>query len=113
MELTHSFPPANAFIEFSNKKLKEFDYIQFGEDVIKFAATVSAIVVAVVSYVWTAFQLWWLDNGETVKVNTFRFVVNLIDAIAAFVIAIPKVYRSLTLNLNRLVDYVFYQVAFN
>ena len=113
MELTHSFPPVNAFVEFSNKKLKEFDYIQFGEDVIKFAATVSAIVVAVVSYVWTAFQLWWIDNGETVKVNTFRFVVNLIDAIAAFVIAIPKVYRSVTLNLNRLVDYVFYQVAFN
>ena len=113
MELTHSFPPVNAFVEFSNKKLKEFDYIQFGDDVIKFAATVSAIVVAVVSYVWTAFQLWWLDNGETVKVNTFRFVVNLIDVIAAFVIAIPKVYRSVTLNLNRLVDYVFYQVAFN
>lgn len=112
MELTYSFPPLDSLVEFSNKKLKEFDYVQFGNDVIKFSATASAIFVAVVSYVWTAFQLWWNDNGEAVQVNTIRFIVNAIDFIAAVVIATPKVYRWVQFNTNRLVDSLFFQVAY-
>jgi hypothetical protein len=111
MELTNSFPPVDAFFEFSNKKLKEFNYVKFGENVIKFSATSYAVLVGVVSYVWTAFQLWWDDNGETVQVNTIRFVVNVIDFIAAVVITIPKLYRWTQLNINRLVDSMFFQVA--
>lgn len=107
MELTNSFPP----VDFTINKLKEFDYVQFGTDVIKFAATVSAIVVAVVSYSWTAFQLWWDDNGEATQVNFIRFFVNVIDFVAAIVIATPKVYRWMKLNTNRLVDSLFFQVA--
>jgi len=111
MELTYSFPPVDSLVEFSNKKLKEFDYVKFGDTVIEFSATVYAIVVGVFSYVWTAFQLWWYDNGEAVQVNTIRIAVNVIDFIAAIVIATPKVYRWVKLNSNRLVDYLFYQVA--
>lgn len=105
MELTNSFPPVDDTIN----KLKQFDYIQFGADAIKFAATISAIVVAAVSYGWTALQLWWDDNGEALQVNTIRFVVNVIDFIAAIVIAIPKIYRWVKLNSNRLVDSLFFQ----
>ena len=113
MELTNSFPPVDAFVEFSNKKLKEFDYVKFGENTIQFAATVYAVIVGVFSYAWTAFQLWWNDNGETVQVNTIRIVVNVIDFIAAIVIATPKVYRWVQLNTNRLIDSLYFQVAFN
>ena len=113
MELIQSFPPVDAFVEFSNKKLKEFDYVQFGENVIKFSATVSAIVVGIVSYVWTALQLWWDDNGEATQVNLIRFVVNVIDFIGVVVYETPKVYRWVQLNTNRLVDSLFFQVAFN
>ena len=105
MELTNSFPPVDDTID----KLKQFDYVQFGADTIKFAATISAIVVAAVSYGWTAFQLWWDDNGEATQVNIIRFVVNVIDFIAAIVIAIPKIYRWVKLNSNRLVDSLFFQ----
>ena len=108
MELTNSFPP----VDFAINKLKQFDYIQFGADAIKFAATLSAIVVAAVSYGWTAFQLWWDDNGEATQVNLIRFVVNVIDFIAAIVIATPKVYRWVKLNSNRLVDALFFQYTF-
>ena len=108
MELTNSFPSVDSTIN----KLKEFDYIQFGADLIKFAATVSAIVVAAVSYGWTAFQLWWDDNGEATQVNFIRFVVNVIDFVAAIVIAIPKIYRWVKLNTNRLVDSLFFQYTF-
>jgi len=105
MELTNSFPPVDDTID----KLKQFDYVQFGADTIKFAATISAIVVAAVSYGWTALQLWWDDNGEALQVNTIRFVVNVIDFIAAIVITIPKVYRWVKLNSNRLIDSLFFQ----
>ena len=109
MELTNSFPPVDAAIV----KLKEFDYVQLGEDVIKYTATVSAVVVGIVSYVWTALQLWWEDNGEATQVNLIRFVVNVIDFIGEFVIATPKVYRWAQLNTNRVVDSLFFQVAYN
>lgn len=107
MELTNSFPPVDAFA----KQIKEFDYVTFGDNVVKYSVTAYAIAVAVSSYFWTAFQLWWDDNGEAVQVNTIRFVVNVIDFIAAIVIATPKVYRWMKLNGNRLVDSLFFQVA--
>jgi hypothetical protein len=112
MELTNSFPPVDALVEFSNKKLKEFDYVQFGEDVIKFSATATAVVIGVVSYVWTALQLWWEDNGETTQVNFIRFLVNVIDFIGAIAYATPKVYRWVQLNTNRLIDSVYFQYTF-
>lgn len=111
MELTYSFPPVDALVEFSNKKLKEFDYVKFGDNVIQFSATAYAVVVGVFSYAWTAFQLWWYDNGEATQVNTIRIAVNVIDFIAAIVIVIPQVYRWVKLNSNRLVDSLFFQVA--
>lgn len=108
MELVNSFPPVDALM----KQLKEFDYVKFGDNVIQVTATICALIVGVVSYVWTAFQLWWDDNGETVQVNFIRIVVNLIDFIAAIVIATPKVYRLVKLNSNRLVDSLYFQYTF-
>jgi hypothetical protein len=108
MQLTESFPPVDALVN----KVKEFDYVKFGDNVIFYSATIAAVVVGVVSYLWTAFQLWWDDNGETVQVNTIRIVVNVIDFIAAVVIATPKVYRWVKLNSNRLVDSLFFQYTF-
>ena len=112
MELTNSFPPVDAFVEFSNKKLKEFDYVRFGDNLVKFSVTAYAIAVAVSSYLWTAFQLWWDDNGEATQVNFIRFVVNVIDFIAAIVIATPKVYRWVKLNSNRLIDSLYFRAVF-
>ena len=108
MELTNSFPPVDAMA----KKIKEFDYVKFGDNVVKYSITAYAIAVAVSSYVWTAFQLWWDENGEATQVNLIRIAVNVIDFIAAIVIATPKVYRWVKLNSNRLVDSLFFQYTF-
>ena len=108
MELVNSFPPVDALM----KQLKEFDYVKFGDNVIQVTATAYAVVVGVFSYAWTALQLWWDDNGETVQVNTIRIAVNLIDFIAAIVIGTPKVYRWVQLNSNRLVDSLYFQYTF-
>ena len=108
MELTESFPPVDAFFN----KLKEFDYVKFGDNVVKYSITAYAIAVAVSSYLWTAFQLWWDDNAEATQVNLIRISVNVIDFIAAIVISTPKVYRWVKLNSNRLIDSLFFQYTF-
>ena len=108
MQLTNSFPPVDGIV----KKLQEFDYVKFGDNVVKFSVTAYAIAVAVSSYLWTAFQLWRDDNGEATQVNLIRIAVNVIDFIAAIVIATPKVYRWVKPNSNRLVDALFFQYTF-
>jgi len=109
MELTNSFPPVDAMIQ----KVKEFDYVKFGDNVIQFSATVSAIAVGVVSYFWTALLLWWNDNGENSKNKLLQFLFNVVVFIAEIAVAIPKLYRWVQMNINRLIDSAFYQIAFN
>lgn len=103
-----AFPPANDLVDY----ISEIDYVKLGGDVIKYTATVAAIVVGVASYLYTAFQLWWNDNGETVQVNLFRFIVNLVDFIAFFVGGCIEVYGWVKLNTNRLVDSLFFNYIF-
>jgi len=79
MNSTLGFPPADDL--YSN--LRKIDYVKFGESIIFVVATICAIVVGVVSYVSTAAQLWWLDNGETIL-------------------------NAVKTNSNRVVDFVFY-----
>ena len=108
MELTNSFPTVDVMV----KKIKDFDYVKLKNDVIDYSITVYAVVVAVSSYLWTAFQLWWDDNGEATQVNIIRFVVNLVDIIAAICYTIPEIYRWLKLNASRCADYIFFQYIF-
>ena len=79
MEQTFGFPPVDGLYNY----LRKLDYVKLGEDFIFILATIYAVVVGVVSYAYTAFQLYWNDNGES--------IVN-----------------SITTNTNRVVDFLFY-----
>jgi len=79
MEQTFGFPPVDGFYN----SMRKLDYVKLGEDFIFILATICAVVVGVVSYAYTAFQLYWEDNGKT--------IVN-----------------SVKTNSNRVVDFVFY-----
>jgi len=79
MEQTFGFPPVDGLYN----SLRKLDYVKLGEDFIFILATICAVVVGVVSYAYTAFQLYWNDNGES--------IVN-----------------SITTNTNRVVDFFFY-----
>ena len=57
---TANFPPLDDAIE----ALKSVDYVKLGEQIIFLAVT----VVAVISYAWTALQLWYEDGGKE-KIN--------------------------------------------
>ncbi len=47
----------------------KFDYVKFGNKVIYYVATVLAVIVAVVSYAYTAMIIWWDDNKD--EINSF------------------------------------------
>jgi uncharacterized membrane protein len=79
MEQTFGFHPFVCHY-YSMRKLV---YVKLGEVFNFILATICAVVVGVVSYAYTAFQLYWNDNGES--------IVN-----------------SITTNTNRVVDFLFY-----
>jgi uncharacterized protein YaeQ len=51
-----------------------FNYVNFGNKVIYHVATILAVIVGVVSYSYTALQLWWEENNEDVVTNVKLFV---------------------------------------
>jgi hypothetical protein len=57
---TANFPPLDDAIN----ALKKVDYVKLGEQILFLAVTIVAFVVAVVSYAWTALQLWYEDGGK-------------------------------------------------
>jgi hypothetical protein len=74
--------------------ISEFDYVEFGEKLITFFATIAAIIVGFTSYVYTAVQLWWEDNNETTLTRGFQFVIHTMDFAHEVYIA-GKDFRSI------------------
>lgn len=46
--------------------IKHFDHVKLGEQVITLVITLTAVIVGITTYAYTAFQLYWLDNGEVI-----------------------------------------------
>lgn len=55
-----------------------FNYVNFGNKVIYYVATILAVIVGVVSYTYTALQLWWEENNEDVIFNV-KLLVNKVS----------------------------------
>ena len=90
------------------ERIERFDYIALGEKVINITATLAAVVVAVVTYVVTALQLFWLEYGETITVNTVRFTVATVDFAGACFFAGRKLRPVVNTWVARLADSAYY-----
>lgn len=75
---TANFPPLDDAIE----ALKSVDYVKLGEQIIFLAVTVVAFVVAVISYAWTALQLWYEDGGKEKINNAQEWVKTKVNQLA-------------------------------
>jgi hypothetical protein len=91
--------------------ISKFDYVSVGNKVITATATICAVIVAVVSYIVTALQLFWLERGDTIIINTIRFTVTLADFTGNCYQAGRKVRPQVNLAVNHLADTAFFKLA--
>lgn len=73
MNLTKSFPPADALIEV----LQEVDYKKLYQDVRSFVLTVAAIVAVIATFLWEKFQTMKFQTPQFLT-EYFYFGVNMI-----------------------------------
>ena len=91
--------------------IEHFDYVTVGDRIINATATVAAVIVGIITYVITALQLFWLDRGDTIVINTIRFTVTLAD-FAGNCYHAGRNFRPVVVhNLNRLADAAFFTLA--
>ena len=93
------------------EKVEGFDYVALGSNVVRITATVAAVAVGVVSYLYLTLRLWWCEHGEAVTVGAFRLVSGTLGA-AGGALALGRATR---LGVNRLLavgtDRAFYALA--
>lgn len=93
------------------EKVSEFDYVQFGDTAIKRVAAIAAVVVGVFTYVVTALQLFWMDNGEVISKRAVQFVFLTVDFAGEMLMA-GREFRCFVNRLTAQVsDGVFYALA--
>lgn len=102
-----AFPPVDALIAF----LRNVNYRKLSNDLITFAATFCAIVVAVSLFIYKNARAFWAEHGETIQFHFALFIER-------FELFIEKVYHAGAASrpvavraLNRLADWLFYQLA--
>ena len=90
------------------EKIEEFDYVAFGEKAIRFAATTSAIVVGLCSYIWLALQLFWEDHGDTILTFAFQTIVHTADFAHACYTSARAFRRTVGYLCGSAVDRLYY-----
>jgi hypothetical protein len=61
------------------EKIEKIDYVALSNKVTTNAATISAIVVGVCSYIWLALQLFWEDHGDQILTLSFQTIIHIAD----------------------------------
>lgn len=93
------------------EQIERYDYVAVGETVINITATAAAVIVGVASYVITALQLWWEDNGQSIITNAVRFTFLIIDTIGAVYYAGVNSRPVIAYWGNRIIDRVYFTAA--
>lgn len=93
------------------EQIERYDYIAVGRNVIDKAIILTAVIVAVTTYVITALQLFWLEHGDTIIINSVRLVVNTIDFAHEVFVFGTKTKRFATKTLNLVADSAFFTIA--
>lgn len=71
MNLTKSFPPADALIE----ALSEIDYQKLWQQFVLLTATIAAFVVAVSAFVYRNVSNWYENGGQEQLIRAYNFII--------------------------------------
>jgi hypothetical protein len=91
--------------------IASYDYVTAGKKVINASATVTAIVIGVCSYVWTALLLFWESNGDQILTAIVRFTVTFMDACGSVYYAGRNFRPVASHYCAQLADSTFYMLA--
>jgi hypothetical protein len=80
MELTKSFPPADALVAM----LRKIEYRKIANQIV----TVALFAAAIAQVLFERAQVWWLNGGKEQTVKVVNFVAEYSKA--AFTVAIPN-----------------------
>ena len=94
------------------EKVSEIDYVKLGDDVIKRAVAFAAVTVAVVTYVVTALQLFWLQNGEVISKRAVQFVFLTVDFAGEMLIAGRDFRKFVNFVTAQVADRAFYAACY-
>ena len=70
MELTKSFPPADALVEM----MTEIDYKKLWQQFVIITATVAAFVMATFAFVYRNVNNWYQNGGKEQLIRAYNFV---------------------------------------
>ena len=104
-----SFPPADALFAF----LSNVDYKKVANNVITFAATFCAIVVAVSLFAYKNARAFWQNHGEEITLRFELFIEWLSEALEKVHAAGAASRPVVTRWANWAVDQAFYRLAAN
>jgi hypothetical protein len=93
------------------EKVADYDYVKTGRVIIDRAVIAAAIIIGVATYIITALQLFWLENGERIMIAVTRFIINLVDYSHELYKFGQETRRFVSQTANRLADSVFYTIA--
>lgn len=93
------------------EQIERVDPVAIGEKVINITATAAAVIMGVASYVITALQLWWEDNGQSIITNAVRFTFIIADTIGAVYYAGVNSRPIINQWVARLADEVYFTAA--
>jgi hypothetical protein len=102
-----AFPPVDSLLSF----LRNVNYRKLANDLITFAATFCAIVVAVSLFVYRNSRAFWAAHGEEITLRFELFIEWLVAAIEKTHQA-GMAFRPVAVRLfNRSADWLFYQLT--
>lgn len=90
------------------EQIERVDYIKLGERIIDKAIITAAIIYGVATYIITACQLWWEDNGDAVMAGAFKLIINLVDYTHELYLFGTETKRFIVKTTNYLMDRAYY-----
>lgn len=91
--------------------ISEIDYVSVGRKVINGVVIVTAVIVALCTYAWTALQLFWDCHGEKIKMAATRFAFNTVDFAGNCMLAGREFRGFVNVTVAQITDRAFYLAA--
>lgn len=93
------------------ERIERYDPVAVGRTIIDKAVIAAAIIIGVATYIITALQLWWCDNGDRILTFAVQAIINTIDFSRELFILGQQTRRVINTLTARAADTAFYAIT--